>query len=128
MVHLIAYELRGVHRFPFEYERLANSIKSISGVWCHLPESKWLVETELSAQAVAERLAPLTQVGDPLFVTRIYRDWCCYSLTQEQIDWLKGRNYSSLWEALQMLLPLPKPVTSPLPNVNPFSAFARVKR
>jgi hypothetical protein len=127
MVHLISYELKGRYRHPFEYERLANEIKSISGVWCHLPESKWLIETEISTREVAERLAPLTQLGDPLFVTRIYRDWSSYSLTQEQIEWLNGRNYSSLWEALQMLVSLPKPVASALSNINPFSALARPK-
>jgi hypothetical protein len=111
VVHLIAYELKG-YRQPYEYRRIAEEIKCISSIWCHLPESKWFVETDLSTELVSKRLAPLTQIGDTIFVTRIYRDWASYSLTQEQIDWLRARNYSSIWENLQAFLPVPKPVPS----------------
>lgn len=124
MVHLVSYELRatfGVGRPVFEYRQIAEAIKSI-GPWCHIPESKWLIETELSTQQVAERIAPLTAVGDTIFVTRIYKDWYSYGLTDEQLNWMRARNYSSFFEMLLSWLPLPKPVQAvtklaPLPLI-----------
>jgi hypothetical protein len=111
MVHLIAYELKDF-RSRYDYARLHQAIREISGTYLHLPESRWLVETDLSTRAVGERLAPFTVQGDPLFVTRIYRDWYAYSLTQEQIDWLQGRNFASMFETVLSLLPIPKPAAS----------------
>jgi hypothetical protein len=111
VVHLISYELRG-RRSRFEYDRIADAIKDISGIWCHIPESKWLIETELTTQQVADRIAPLTLIGDTIFVTRIYNDWYSYSLTEGQLDWLRTRNYSSVMENVLNWLPLPRPVTA----------------
>ncbi len=116
MVHLIAYELKGYYRPPSDYTRLGDAIKSISGTWCHIAESKYLVETELSPAQVAGRLAPFTNVGDPLFVSRICSDWCAYSLTQEQLTWLRARNFGSLADLLRSIFvaSVPTPVKSPL--------------
>jgi hypothetical protein len=113
MVHLIAYEIKG-YRSAFHYQRLGEAIKGISGSWCHIPESKWLVETDLSTKAVSEHLAPLTQVGDPLFVTRLHRDWSGYSLTQQQISWLNGRDFGSSTDLLGSLLQLRPPLLDSL--------------
>jgi hypothetical protein len=115
MVHLVAYELKG-HRPAGDYLRLAEAIKAISGTWCHFAESKYLVETDLPTQQVASRLAPHTRVGDPLFVTRIYRDWSAYSLTAEQIAWLNARNFGSFADLLGLPL-APNPLTSLLPEI-----------
>ena len=107
MVYLVTYELKG-HRNRLDYERLAEQIKSISGTWMHMPESKWFIETEFSAQQISGRLAPLTLIGDLIFVTRLYRDWSGYSLTPDQIAWLQVRNFNSAFEtALASLVPLP---------------------
>lgn len=111
MVHLIHYDLKG-HPLPADYERLAAGIKNVSGIYCHTPESTWLIETDLTPQQVASRLAPLTQVGDLLFVTRLYNDWYGYSMTPEQIAWLQGRNFASWVETVMALVPLPRPVGS----------------
>lgn len=107
MVHLIHYELKG-YRSRADYERLGQAIKNISGIWCHTPESTWLIETELSTQQVRDRIAPLTFVGDPLMVIRVQNDWASYSLTTDQVTWLQGRNFSSVAEMIFGLLPLPK--------------------
>lgn len=111
MVHLISYELKG-YRTRSEYDRIANAIKAISGTWCHIPESKWLVETELTTAQVADRIAPLTVVGDTIFVVRVYRDFYSYSLSDEQLSWLRGRSYGSVAETVLNWLPLPRPVTA----------------
>ena len=112
VVHLVSYELQsvlGAGRPAFQYRQIAEVVKSI-GPWCHIPESKWLVETELSTEQVAERIAPFTAVGDTIFVTRIYKDWYSYGLTTEQLNWMRERNYSSFFETLLSWLPLPKPI------------------
>ncbi len=106
MVHLVSYELKG-YRLFFEYTRLAEAIKEISGVWCHIRESKWLVETDFSTKAVHDRIAPLTTVGDIVLVQRVYRDWTASGLTQEQVDWLNGRSFQSFTETIASLCPPP---------------------
>lgn len=106
MVHLVIYELAG-YRSTLDSHRFAPEIRDISGVWCSLSDGQWLVETELSAQAVAERLAPLAAQGDSLFVARIYADWSCCGLTDEQLTWLNARNFYSAWELIVNILPLP---------------------
>jgi hypothetical protein len=120
---LVGYELHG-RRPRSDYDQLARVIKGISGVWCHLPESKWLIETELSTQTVAERLAPLTCVGDQIFVTRIYSDWYSYSLSEEQLNWLRARNFGSVADAVRSLFPaLRTPLGSLVPKSPPANAI-----
>jgi hypothetical protein len=120
MVHLIHYKLQG-YRPRTDYDRLAEAIKDVSGVWCHIPESMWLVETGLSAQQVSSRLAPFTTVGDSLFVTRIYRDWSAFSFTSQQIEWLQARNFDSAYESLASLL-------SPPSDLLPLSLLLKTPR
>jgi hypothetical protein len=114
VVHLVSYELQaahGIRRPAYQYHQIAEAIKSI-GPWCHIPESKWLVDTELTTQQVAQRIALLTAPGDTIFVTRIYNDWYSYGLTDEHLNWMRGRNYSSFLETLLSWLPLPKPAAT----------------
>lgn len=113
MVHLITYELKG-YRPAYAYQRIAEEIKQISGTWCHIPESKWLIETQLATRTVAERIAPMTLRGDTIFVTRIYSDWSAYSLTDEQLAWLSNRNFYSTWEMIQSVLPIPSLGKAPI--------------
>lgn len=108
MVFLVTYTLRG-YRPANDYIRVENAIRAISGTHPHLGESRWFVETELSSQQIAERLAPLTYVGDRIFVDRVYGHGYAYSLTPAEIHWLRSRNYSSTWDILKTLVPLPVP-------------------
>lgn len=45
MVLLVSYDLKG-YRNPADYHRIGEEIKAISGIWCHLGDSRWLVETD----------------------------------------------------------------------------------
>lgn len=116
MVHLVSYTLHGHYRFPQDYQNLEDAIRSISGTYLHLGGGRWLVESQLASQQIAERLAPLTIVGDQILVFRLERDWYGYGFTPEQDQWLKQRDYASVWETLAKIapLPIPKPIASGL--------------
>lgn len=107
MVFLISYDLRGNWRPPSHYARLGHEIESISGTYCELQRSEWLIEAESSERAIAERIAPLTLAGDRILVTRIYPTWAGYSLTKEQVAWLQQRNFGSLIDSIAPFLPSP---------------------
>lgn len=64
MVYLVSYDLKG-YRHASVYHRLAETVKNISGVWMHVGESRWLVETQLSTNDVAGRLAPADHYRRP---------------------------------------------------------------
>lgn len=119
MVHLVTYVLHDRSLFdvfqpPPNYAGVEETVRGISGVYMHIGGGRWFVESQMPSQQIAERLAPLTVVGDQILVFRVHRDWYGFSLTQQQVQWLQARNYSSVWEALAKLAPLPisKPVTA----------------
>lgn len=119
MVHVISYDLVGPYRPPDDYARLEQAIRDISGVYLHFQKSEWLVETELPTGTVYNRLTPHITGRDRLMVHRVQRDWTAWGLTQEEINWLNGRNFGSLIEAMAGLFPL-LPKTSP---VGPYGAL-----
>jgi hypothetical protein len=127
VVYLVSYTLRG-YRPRADYIRVENVILGISGTYFHSGESRWFVETELSSKQIADRLAPYTLVGDQILVFRVHRDWAGYSLTAAEIEWLQARSYSSVWEMLANLapLPVPKPVTTGLAAA--LAAFGPTRR
>ncbi|MCL5258797.1 MAG: hypothetical protein M1314_03535 [Firmicutes bacterium] len=96
------------------YSGLEDAVRNISGTYMHIGGGRWFVDSQLSSQQIAERLAPLTYQGDQILVFRLERDWYGYGFTPEQDTWLKQRNYSNFWETLAKLppLPVPKPAAS----------------
>lgn len=114
MVFLISYTLRddyyrGAHRAQIE-----QAIRTISPTHWQTQKSEWLLETEHSERVIAERLIPLTYVGDRLLVTRIFPTWAATGLTDEQLAWLRGRNFGSLADAISVFLPAPLQALSKL--------------
>jgi hypothetical protein len=93
MVHLIAFELVGV-RMPDEIKRLETAIKELGSSYA-FHRTAWLLECELSNQAICERLAGLLRPTDRLMVTRIHRDWVASNIPQAEADWLSSRNFAS---------------------------------
>lgn len=91
MILSINYELS---RPGQNYENLYKAIKDISGVWCHLMTSHWLVQTSLPPQQVWERLATHIDKNDNLLVIRVtnqpgYSGW----LRQDVWDWMNSKTY-----------------------------------
>ena len=93
MVHLITYELVGLH-LPEETTRLEGAIKAFGECYA-FHKTAWFVETELSNKEVCERIAGLLRPRDRVVVTRIHRDWVAANVPQPEIDWLSSRNFHS---------------------------------
>lgn len=87
MVFIITYDINTTVK---NYNDLYNAIKQLSGDFQHPLESTWLVSTSLNALDIYNRLRPLIDDKDYLFVTRIstpYYGW----LSKNVWEWLKSR-------------------------------------
>ncbi|CAN5887929.1 hypothetical protein BH11VER1_BH11VER1_06650 [soil metagenome] len=88
---LISYDLIAPNR---DYSRLIEAIKSLSPQnWAKPLESLWLVPTTLTCAQVRDRLTPVMDANDKLFVTQAGPDWAGRNLADEVAKWLK-RNLS----------------------------------
>lgn len=86
MIYAINYDLK---RPGQNYDPLYQAIKSC-GVWWHYLGSTWLVDTNMSAHAVWERLAPVIDKNDRVLVIGVTKEkqgW----LSQEAWDWINAR-------------------------------------
>ena len=104
MVHFITYELVGP-RMPGEAHKVAAAIKALGSCYA-FHGSAWILESELSNEAICERLQPLLRPTDRLVVTRIHRDWVGANMPPAEADWLASRNFTSLSD--------PSPVVRPM--------------
>lgn len=114
MVYLVTYvlhdrRLQDVFAPAPDYAGVEDAVRTISGTFLHIGGGRWFIESQISSRQIAERLAPLTYVGDQILVFRLERDWYGYGFTPEQDQWLKQRNYANLWDLLKTLVPLPIP-------------------
>lgn len=117
MVYFVAYELRSYglvgYRPRADYERVIAAIKAMPGSCLRIGESKWLLDTSLSALQIRDQLAPLTYGGDEVFVMRAENEWAGASLSQAQLDWLHSRNFSGSSGLLSLLGMFSAPVPAP---------------
>lgn len=86
MIYAINYDLK---RPGQSYDPLYAAIKSC-GVWWHYLGSTWLVDTNLSADGVWNRLAPVVDKNDRILVIGVTKEkqgW----MPQEAWDWINER-------------------------------------
>lgn len=86
MIYSINYDLKQPGR---NYDGLYEAIKNC-GVWWHFLGSTWLLDTNLDAKAIWNRLAPHVDKNDFVLViglTRDYQGW----LPQAAWDWINSR-------------------------------------
>jgi hypothetical protein len=86
MIYAINYDLK---RPGQNYDSLYAAIKGC-GVWWHYLGSTWLVDTNLSAEGIWNRLAPVVDKNDRVLVIGVTKDkqgW----LSQEAWDWINAR-------------------------------------
>lgn len=86
MIYAINYDLK---RPGQNYDALYKAIKGC-GDWWHFLGSTWLVDTNLTAAGIWERIRPHVDANDfflVIGVTRDYEGW----LSQEAWDWIKSR-------------------------------------
>lgn len=87
MICAINYDLKKPGQ---NYEALYEAIKSC-GAWWHYLESTWLVDTNLTAQGIWDRLAPTVDRNDYFLVVGIshnYQGW----LPTDAWKWINERS------------------------------------
>ena len=85
MIYAINYDLKQPGQ---NYEALHEAIKSC-GVWWHYLDSTWLVDTNLTAQSIWQRLEPHVDKNDSVLVIGVTRDHQGW-LPQEAWDWINS--------------------------------------
>lgn len=89
MVFLVSYRL---YRPGQDYPDLYDAIKKISGTYWHHTTSAWLVESQLTARQIFERLSPYIDAGDDLIVFRLQGEWWG-KLADSDGAWLKTLSF-----------------------------------
>jgi hypothetical protein len=87
---LISYDLIKPEK---DYADLINAIKGISGYWCHVQKSLWMVKAGTSATAaqIESILADAADSNDKIFVADVTADAMAWvNLSQEISDWIKA--------------------------------------
>ena len=87
MIYSINYDL---NRPGQNYKDLYDGIKSL-GDWWHYLDSSWLVDTDLGADAIWDRLKPHVDKNDNLLIIGVTEDYSGW-LQQEAWNWLKDRS------------------------------------
>lgn len=86
MIYSINYDLKKPGR---NYEKLYAAIKSCGAWWHHL-ESTWLVDTNLSAHHVWERIRFHVDQNDSVLIIGVTKDYSGW-LPKRAWDWLNAR-------------------------------------
>lgn len=91
MIYAINYDLKQPNR---DYSGVFEAIKSC-GYWWHYLESTWLVDTNLGAQEIWDRLSPHVHSKDRVLVHAVGHDrqgW----LPQDAWAWINSRQRAVL--------------------------------
>ena len=86
MIYSINYDLNQPGQ---NYDELHAAIKGC-GVWWHYLDSTWLVDTNLTAQELWNKLSPHTDKNDNILILGINRDYEG-QLPQKAWDWINSR-------------------------------------
>ncbi len=87
MIYAINYDLKKPGQ---NYEALYTAIKSC-GAWWHYLGSTWLVDTNLTAQGIWDKLAPVVDQNDFFLVVGVTRDFQGW-LPQDAWKWINERS------------------------------------
>ena len=90
MIYAINYDLK---RPGQNYAGLHEAIKKL-GVWWHYLGSTWLVDTNLKASGIWDRLAPHVDENDRVLVIGVNHDHPAW-LPKEAWDWIDSRPTAS---------------------------------
>ena len=85
MIYAINYDLNQPGQ---NYDELHEAIKGC-GDWWHYLDSTWLVDTNLTAQEVWNKLSPHTDKNDSILIIGINRDNAGW-LPQKAWDWINS--------------------------------------
>jgi len=89
MVYIITYDLNKPGQ---NYNELYEAIKKI-GDWIHPLDSNWLVETDITARQISNRLKEKIDKNDSLLVIKVTKDHAGW-LPDKVWNWLNNADYS----------------------------------
>ena len=85
MVYLITYDLNAPRQ---DYQTLFSAIEQISNGYTRCLKSVWLINTNLNADQIVQRLLRYIDENDRLFVTKVTSDFQA-QLPNEQCKWIQ---------------------------------------
>lgn len=85
--YMIGYDLNKAGQ---DYSALIDEIKALANGWWHHLDSTWIVNTNLTAVQVRDRLRAQIDANDELLVAAISEPAAWYGFTQKGSDWLKA--------------------------------------
>lgn len=86
MLYAVNYDLKAPGR---DYSGLYGAVESC-GPWWHYLGSTWLLDTELNANGIWERLAPHVDGNDRVLIIGVAADWQGW-LPQKAWAWINDR-------------------------------------
>lgn len=87
MIYAINYDLKKPGQ---EYEPLYKAIKACGSSWWHYLGSTWLVDTNLDANGIWQKIAPHVDKNDFFLIIGVTKENSGW-LPQEAWDWLNER-------------------------------------
>jgi hypothetical protein len=85
VVYVISYDLKKPGQ---NYDELFEAIKAAGSSWWHYLESTWLVDSNLTAEQIFQRLQPKMDTNDSILiiaVTASYSGW----LPEKAWEWIR---------------------------------------
>ena len=86
-IYVIGYDLHPTRGET--YEQLIGEIKSLGG-WWHCLDSTWLVNSNLTAEQIRDRLRERLKSDDQLLVVTYSRPAAWFGFSGDCQDWLKN--------------------------------------
>ena len=84
----ITYDLRNPGR---DYDKVISKIKLLgNGNWCRPTESAWFIKSNLSAGAIRDAIASVTDSNDKIMVHSVASKWASNNLDPAVNSWLKA--------------------------------------
>lgn len=86
-VYCISYDLKSD-----SYDSLIEAIKAY-GSWWHQSKSTWFIESTQGTKEILKNLNGYLNSGDKIIVIQVYKNWWAAGHTDEEYQWMKGRNF-----------------------------------
>ena len=85
MLYLVTYDLNKPGQ---KYAKLYETIKAL-GSWWHNLDSTWLVDSDLTAAQIRDRVRAVVDATDHLLVVRFSADWASFLPTKAN-SWIES--------------------------------------
>ena len=84
--YMIGYDLNKAGK---NYSELIDAIKALADGYWHNLDSTWLVNSNLDASQIIDKLTPKIDSDDEILVIAVADDWACYGFNEKATQWLR---------------------------------------